>query len=636
MGKPNNPNEKFAEKHIQNAFRKGNAKQLGLTGYGLTHFPNSILQLTSLEKLFLGGNEFKELPKKISKLKKLRELYLFNNNLKKLPDSFGELNQLRQLHLGENKLQELPDSFRNLKSLTLLKLHGNENLGMPPEILGDEWGRYEEGKYVKPSDIIDYYFRLKAGSRPLNEAKLILLGRGEVGKTSLVNRLVHNKFNPTTMTQGISITQWPIVIGIDNIRLNIWDFGGQEIQHSTHQFFLTERSLYLVVLNGRAGAHDEDAEYWLKFVKTFGGSSPTIVVLNKSEIQPFEVNRRALIEKYPFIHSFVVTDCLPDQNEGISLLRENIKAALNGMDHIRAKFPVDWFRIKERLANLESPFISFGEYRKICNELGEKTLKAQEALARFLNALGIALNYRDDPKLRDESVLNPHWITQGVYKIITSKTLVDKHGELQLSDLNEILDPQNYPKRMHGFILELMRKFELCFLYHDDPAEQRYLVPELLGKEQPELKDQFPPTECLNFRYDYKLMPEGILPRFITRTHTMSDKNERWRTGVVLRWEGCRAIVKADKQDRQVVIRVLGKPEKRRRLMAVIRENFDQIHSEMKEFRPTEWLGLEGHPEEWLDRQELEVFEKQKETQIRKRVGEKVLSVDVTKVGTIR
>ena len=92
-----------------------------------------------------------------------------------------------------------------------------------------------------------------------------------------------------------------------------------------------------------------------------------------------------------------------------------------------------------------------------------------------------------------------------------------------------------YPPRMHGFLIELMRKFELCFPFHDDPAEHRYLVPELLGKEEPALKEPFPPGECLNFRYDYRLMPEGLLPRFITRTHTMSEPSERWRTGVVLR-----------------------------------------------------------------------------------------------------
>jgi GTPase SAR1 family protein len=36
-----------------------------------------------------------------------------------------------------------------------------------------------------------------------------------------------------------------------NFRVNIWDFGGQEIYHQTHQFFLTERSLYALVADTR-------------------------------------------------------------------------------------------------------------------------------------------------------------------------------------------------------------------------------------------------------------------------------------------------------------------------------------------------------------------------------------------------
>jgi internalin A len=472
----------------------------------------------------------------------------------------------------------------------------------------------------------------RQGPHPLNEAKLILLGRGEVGKTCLVNRVAHDKFKSTKITRGIAITQWPVAIGKDSVRLHVWDFGGQEIQHATHQFFLTERSLYLVVLNGRAGAEDEDAEYWLKFVKTFGASSPTIVVLNKFKVQPFQVNRRALQEKYPFIRAFVETDCKPKTKNGIPELKREIESALAAMEHVRADFPAGWFQIKERLAAMKEPFISFAEYRKICEGLGESDAQAQDRLAGFLNALGIALNFREDPQLGGETVLNPHWITEGVYQIITNQTLAERRGELRLADLARILPKKAYPVRMHGFLIELMRKFELCFWYHDDPAEQRYLVPELLGKEEPALKEPFPSGECLNFRYDYRLMPEGLLPRFITRTHTMSEPSERWRTGVVLRWEDCRALVKADKQERQVLVRLLGEPEKRRRLLGVIRENFDRIHAEMKEFKPTEWVALDGHPEEWIDREELEVFEQQKETKFRKRVGKAVVSVNVAKV----
>ena len=103
---------------------------------------------------------------------------------------------------------------------------------------------------------------------------MILIGRGEVGKTSLVKRLLGKGFDPKQdKTQGIRIDQWPLTIRDEEILLHIWDFGGQEIMHATHQFFLTKRSLYLVVLNGREGGEDLDAEYWLKTVSALAPDS---------------------------------------------------------------------------------------------------------------------------------------------------------------------------------------------------------------------------------------------------------------------------------------------------------------------------------------------------------------------------
>jgi hypothetical protein len=71
------------------------------------------------------------------------------------------------------------------------------------------------------------------------------------------------------------------------------------------------------------------------------------------------VNRRALQEKYPFIRAFVQTDCKPNTKNGRVELIKEIESAIGGMEHVRAAFPADWFRIKERLAEMKEPFISF-------------------------------------------------------------------------------------------------------------------------------------------------------------------------------------------------------------------------------------------------------------------------------------
>ena len=104
-----------------------------------------------------------------------------------------------------------------------------------------------------------------------------------------------------------------------DIRLNIWDFGGQEIMHATHQFFLTKRSLYVLVLDSRLEEEENRLEYWLKIIQSFGEDPPIIIVGNKVDQQALDLDRNGLQTKYPTICAFVETSCAKDQ--GIDTLR---------------------------------------------------------------------------------------------------------------------------------------------------------------------------------------------------------------------------------------------------------------------------------------------------------------------------
>ncbi len=519
--------------------------------------------------------------------------------------------------------------MRNLNSLEKLYLHGNDALDLPAEVLGASWqDSYLEGDAANPAEILDYYFRVRGDDRrPLNEAKLILLGRGAVGKTSLVNRLIHNKFKlGEEKTEGIRITEWSLRLnGNENVRLNVWDFGGQEIMHATHQFFLTQRSLYLLVLNGREGGEDADAEYWLKLIESFGDESPVIVVLNKMKEHPFDLNRRGLQQKYPFIRHFVKTDCA--DATGLAELRKAIERETDGLEHLRDAFPASWFQIKDQLPKMQKNYLSFEQYREVCLRLGEKDSAAQELLAGYLHRLGIALNYKDDARLQDTHVLNPRWVTDGIYKVLNSGKLERQQGEIRLDDLSEILDREEYPKGMHRFLFDLMRKFDLCFIFPDDDCH--YLIPELLDKQEPEATAEFEPEECLNFQYHYPVLPEGLLPRFIVRTHTLSEGLPRWRTGVILTFEGNRALVKADVQDKKVFISVAGTPPGRRRLLAIIRSEFERIHRDIRNLQPQEMIPVPGSPDSVVSYRELVVREQQGEAHFTKVIGDEVITLSV-------
>ena len=147
---------------------------------------------------------------------------------------------------------------------------------------------------------------------------------------------------------------------------------------------------------------------------------------------------------------------------------------------------------------------------------------------------------------------------------------------------------------MHRFLFDLMKKFQLCFTFPDD--DSHYLIPELLDKQEPVEAAAFRPAECLNFEYRYPVLPEGLLPRFIVRTHSLSAGLPRWRTGVVLAFEGNWALVKADVQDKRVFIAVSGPAAGRRRLLAVIRSDFERIHADISKLKPEAFVPAPGEP----------------------------------------
>jgi internalin A len=575
----------------------------------LTALPEALGRLTLLQELDVRGNQLTALPEALGRLTLLQELDVSRNQLTSLTEALGSLTKLQELNVSRNQLTSLPEALGQLAQLQRLVLHGNPELAIPEELLGPMYHDLlvTEAGPDGTQAILEYYSRTREGRRPLNEAKLVLVGFGGVGKTSVVKRLIDDCFEPRErITDGIAISDWTMPVGDSEVEVHVWDFGGQEIMHATHQFFLTHRSLYLVVLNGREGREDADAEYWLNLTASFGGDSPVIVVLNKIREHPFEVNRTTLRQKFPMVRDVVATDCA-DPPEGRQKLLDAIRREIDALPGLRDAFPAAWFAIKERLSSMPENYLTFDRYRAVCAESGVTDHEDQNRLAEVLHRLGVALNYREDTRLYDLNVLNPRWVTEGVYKILNHPSVAERKGELGLRDVVGMLDPSSYPPERHSFLLELMRKFELCFRFPDE--DDRYLIPQLLPKEQPGEADRFDPAACLCFEYHYPtLLPEGLLPRFIVRSYVLSSEEPRWRSGVILRFEGHRALVVGDPVERKVRVRISGAQAGRRRLLAVVRTDLDRIHAGYK-FRPEAMIPVPGHPHVVVRYDDMVAFE---------------------------
>ncbi|TAA74167.1 MAG: Ras of Complex, Roc, domain of DAPkinase [Candidatus Electronema aureum] len=145
---------------------------------------------------------------------------------------------------------------------------------LPEEILAQE-----------PAQINAYIKNLCQTERPLNRVRVIFLGYGEAGKTSLIRALnsLEVVAGKEQMTPGIDISTWQVP-GTE-ITAHFWDFGGQVVAHATHQFFLRSRCLYILLLDGRTEINaNEQAEYWLEHVRAFGSKAPVMLVGNKADL----------------------------------------------------------------------------------------------------------------------------------------------------------------------------------------------------------------------------------------------------------------------------------------------------------------------------------------------------------------
>jgi internalin A len=616
-------------------------RKLSLENNRLGALPNSLGGLKSLEELFLQNNQITVLPDSVGELKALTWLSLYNNRIASLPESLGELKELRVLNLQDNRIRGLPESLGNMKGLEVLSLqnnqlsilpktlgwlkklqvfdlqnnelaslpeslswlrklrylflHGNPRLGLGADVLGPTYEEIMRGsnrRSARASDLLAYYFSAKRAAAPLNEVKMLLVGRGGVGKSSIRDCLLGFGFDPRKKeTPGIEITQWPLKHGKETVRLHVWDFAGQELTHGTHQFFLTERSVYVLVLDARADTQDGDAQYWLHLVTAFGGDSPIIVALNKYESKPFDVDRHAIQERYPTVRAFVETDC--ETGFGLEKLKDAIRSAMADMKSVHEPFPAEWLAAKDAFSAMAENYVAFNEFRKECDAQGIKKPEDQEMLARILHRLGIVLHYADDPRLRDTTVLRPHWVTESIYRLLRLKEGPQSDGTLSVEEACSAL-PKEKPD-MVRYLIGLMRRFELCFPVGETAQEEdRWLVPELLPRFQPALDKRWQAVDALRLRYNYKVLPEGLLPRFITRTYPLSQNQLRWRSGVVLEMDGAQALVRAG--GTQVNVVIVGEIEGRQRLAKLIRNHFSHIHADLKGLEPEEQVEVEGHP----------------------------------------
>jgi len=599
--------------------------ELYLKETSLDHLPKEIGNLESLRKLDLSNNRLVKLPEQIGSLKRLNYLSLSGNELKYLPKSMKELTLLKNLLLSYNQLTELDYSLVSLKDLIEIQLHGNLFRKIPDVIYelknlrhfyftpnSSSYVYYRKSIFENTADeisskicqlehlelfdvnpnnfkfpppeivsrgIIDikrFFLQIEAeGEDYLHEAKLLIVGEPGAGKTTLARKLIDiNSPLPDDeeTTRGIDIYKFEFeTTDKINFKINIWDFGGQEIYHSTHQFFLTKRSLYLLVSDTRK--EDTSYNYWLQVIELLSDSSAVILINNEKQDRSRDINWGAIRKRF-----YNLKDRIQKSNfatkRGLPELLDVIKYEIQRLPHVGDKLPKTWIRVRKAIEELaeQKDYISDDEFYEICDFNGIHDYERAKQLSNYFHDLGVFLHFKDGSILERTIILNNTWATNAVYKVLDDKYIKDvQKGRFVVEDLIDVWDSQEYYKKKEE-LLALMLKFELCYRV---PNSSLFIVPELLPISEPIFA--WDESSSLKTRFVYEFMPKGIITKLIVRMHK-DIQNERlvWKEGVVLKRKGETALIKESYDKKEIQIFVLGNQPKI--LLTVIAEEINNIN----------------------------------------------------------
>lgn len=609
--------------------------RLNLSGQGLSFIPERIYKLKQLKILILDDNHLEEIPQRIFNLRNIKHLSVNNNLIKHIPKGISSLNQLEILSLSNNQIRTIPNEITKLKKLRFLDLGWNNigyiknnllkvirpvkykitlgsdligkvrinssnrikvNLiGSPCVIHTDTSTKTHDSDFDAPQEITSlgeeatnvYRKSLKKNKTIyLYEGKLVLIGNGRVGKTTIRKNLIKENYgiDDSGSTHGIEISKWEFPVrGINdseqNFTFNIWDFGGQGKYRSIQQFFCTRNSMYIYVTEpihvDSIQDYYDDFTYWISFVNSYAYKSPLIYVVNKmdlkNEVFLNEEDIRSIFQNS--IKHFNKVSC--KTYEGFDKLIKNIKNNLKSTGIFGVPFSESWYEVKKSLEEEDRPYIQLKEYKQRCKLL-KLNDKETEVLLDYLTAIGTVIVFEKAKSLSKLIILDPEWVKKAAYNVLSDEKTIKNNGEFTENDFSRIW--VEYDEEEHYKLYDLLKAFELCYEVQSD-YEDKIIVPLLFPAEKP----HYSLNSQQSISYDCQFnpfMPIGIISQLTVRKNTWIFKDLKWRMGLILHHEETFAEVNEKWQEKRISIKVSGKNPKL--LLEILRNEIIDIKSRVE------------------------------------------------------
>ena len=560
-----------------------------------------LAELSALGKLVVHNTLVSDLAP-LAGLSALRALYVFNTQVRDLAPlahlpALGKLvvynTQVRDLKplAGLTSLQTLGVSNTKVNDLSPLTEHMRR--GVPVKRVGYGKGAIRVGDCPltnPPPEIVEQgneailnYFRERevGGVDHLYEAKMLILGEGGAGKTSLLRRLYQpDKLLPTEdeTTRGIAIYRHEFKLKNGRtFRLNVWDFGGQQIYHATHQFFLTHRSLYVLVDDTRKDSKsvtDEGFKYWFELIDVFSEHSPTLIFQNEKGGRSKQIDLTGIRARFSNVKEAYAGDL--DKPGAADDVRDAIELFASQLSHIGEEVPARWIKVREEIEELaaKKPYISVEEYFEVYRKHIEFDETKAMHLSRYLHDLGVFLHFQDDLLLTRTIILQNQWATEAVFRILDDETVKKKFGRFDREDCQRLWTESKYA-RMHWELLALMKNFELCYELADRKPPT-WLAPQLLPAQRPNSLAESGRPDDLVLRYRYEFLPKGMISRLTVRQHRfVRDPEKAWISGVLFERDSSSVLAEILPNSE---IELRGRGPERKALLSVIAADLDALN----------------------------------------------------------
>ncbi|GGD73013.1 hypothetical protein GCM10011514_41350 [Emticicia aquatilis] len=531
----------------------------------LISFLGFISNLANLKYLNLSNNKIYDISP-IANLHKIEILDLSKNYIIKI-NPIEKLINLKSLNFSSNEIHEIPIRIvKNIKIDWLLEndyslsnkvmLFDNplsENIKNSIKIGGRE-GLLEFLKSIQYNQ----------HTSPLNECKVIIVGLGSAGKTSLMRRLYDGSYKKGE-AETHSINKLSKNFG--EIKVNFWDFGGQHIKHALHQFFFTQKTFYILVLDGRK---EEKPTYWLEQIDSLGRHSPVFIVFNKIDYpsQLEEIDTEEIRDKYRNIKDFYYLSCETKLN--LNKFISDLSKCIAEADFLKEPYHDEFFILKEVLENVTEHYISYSQYEELVQKQKFKTIENKEFWLKTLHQIGVISYF---PKVPDFQILNPEWLTVGIYHLFLHPICVSKKGRLVESDLYEIfkypvINSINkkeffYNNHHHKYLLNLMKEFQLCT---ENPIKNNeWLIPKGFAPKAKISFDIFrnrPLAGKLPVLYAFEYItwiPSTIL-RVIASLLPFAHEEDYWKNGILVKHaeSNTQALVYGDEDSKRINVWIKG------------------------------------------------------------------------------